>query len=57
VSRRVELEDEDGVDGPFDDAIDRARRQDARRAASYARRMAAYRDKIAAERSGSGSAR
>jgi hypothetical protein len=50
VSRRVELEDEDGVDGPFEDAIDRARRQDARRAAAYARRMATYRDKLAAER-------
>jgi hypothetical protein len=50
VSRRVELEDEDGIDGPFEDAIDRARRADARRAAAYARSMAAYRNKLAAER-------
>jgi hypothetical protein len=48
VSRRVELEDEDGVDGPFEDAIDRARRQDDRRARAYAAKMAAYRAALAA---------
>jgi hypothetical protein len=37
VSRR-RLEDEDGVDGPFEDAIDRARRGDERRAAASTER-------------------
>ena len=52
MSRRVELTDEDGIDGPFNDAIDRARRQDERRAKAYAQRMAKYAATIKAQQGG-----
>ncbi len=43
------LEDEDGIDGPFDDAMARAARADARRAKAYAARMAKYAATIKAQ--------
>jgi hypothetical protein len=49
VTRRAELEDEDGIDGPEERAWQRARRQDERRAAAYARRMASYQAQLRAQ--------
>lgn len=49
---RRELTDEDGIDGTFEDAMERARRQDARRIAAYAQRMAKYREIIKAQQGG-----